>query len=110
MRNADSPGAGSGGLFAARVDARDVRRVLLRDDRSLDLHRRGHLAARLGEVDREDAELADLLGPRHREVRVRHRLADRGAQVRVVDEVGERRARGLAGALQPAGERIGVDR
>src|SRR4051812_36619035 len=68
----DSPWReGSGGLLlAACVDARDVVGVLLRDDAPLDLHRRRHLTPGLGEVHRQDAELADLLGPRHRLVRV----------------------------------------
>ena len=46
LLDGDRSRAGSGGLFAARVDARDVVGVLLDDDRPLDLHRRRHLAAR----------------------------------------------------------------
>ena len=56
-------------------------------------------------------ELADLLGPRHRPVRLLDGGGDLAAQLRVVDEVGRRPvALGLAVPPPPPGQRVGVDR
>ena len=102
--------APSGRLVDPGVERGDVVGVLARHDRPPHLQRGGQLPALLGEVAGQDVELADLLGPRHRPVRLLDGGGDLAAQLGVVDEVGRRPvALGLAVLPPPPGQRLGVD-
>ena len=92
-----------------RVERLDVAGELLGDHLALDLQRRRQLAGVLGEVDRQDAELADRLGLGHRLVGVLDGQLDLGDQVGILGEVATDASALLAVALLPAGERLGVD-
>ena len=88
----------------------DVGGEVLRDHGALHLQRRRDVVVVGGEVDRQDDELADRLGPGDRLVRVVDRGLELGEQVRIISQVRRGRVGWLAVLLLPVLERLRVQR
>ena len=76
---------------------------------ALDLQRGCQFTGVFGEIDRQDSELADRLGVRHRQVGLLDGRVDLGHQVGVGGQIAHRRAGRFAVALLPAPESLGID-